>query len=68
MKADNICVKCGANLLDYRTECTPLKCARESFDLKKSKCRCEICNCVLLSVSQVCSRCTKGWHNSELRK
>jgi len=66
MKADNICVKCGANLLDYRTECTPLKCAKQI--VPQHECQCDICECKIKSVTNVCSRCTSGWHNSRLKQ
>lgn len=61
----NICFKCGNDLDNVRTSCTSLKCGREL--ITQHKCECDICVCNIKSGTKVCSKCIKGWHNSELK-
>ena len=66
MSKEDVCVKCGANLLYYGTECTPIACS-EDLHAQLSQCRCDICECSLRTINKICAKCIKGYHRAELR-
>ncbi len=62
----DVCVKCGANLHYYGTECTSLTCAKD-LHAQLKQCTCDICICPLRTINDVCAKCIKGYHRTELK-
>jgi len=60
------CSECGADLEYFGNECTPNKCSNH-VNVKKDICKCDLCICNIMCMNEVCSKCTKGYHRSELK-